>query len=68
MNETTRLLTRHFFRRFIENDLISPDADRHQTLTVLSACLISFGLVVTMLLAIETKGRVLEEITQAKPV
>jgi hypothetical protein len=53
VNETTRLLTRHFFRRFIENDLISPDADRHQTLTVLSACIISFGLVVTMLLAVK---------------
>jgi hypothetical protein len=51
--KTTRLLTRHFFRRFIENDQISPDADRHQTLAVGCACLISFGLVVTMLLAIK---------------
>jgi hypothetical protein len=53
VHETTRLLTRHFFRRFIENDLISPDADRHQTLTVLAACIMSFGLVVTMLLAVK---------------
>ncbi len=53
MDETTRLLARHFFRRFLENDLISPDADRHQTLTVAAACLLSFSLVVTMLLAIK---------------
>jgi hypothetical protein len=51
--ETTRLLTRHFFRRFIENDLISPDSDRHQTLAVVSACIVSFVLVVTMLLAVK---------------
>jgi hypothetical protein len=51
--DATRLLARHFFRRFIENDLISPDADRHQTLAVVSACIISFALVVTMLLAIK---------------
>src|ERR1700693_4665290 len=53
VHDTTRLLTRHFFRRFIENDLISPDADRHQTLAVACACIVSFGLVVTMLLAIK---------------
>jgi hypothetical protein len=51
--DTTRLLAGLFFRRFIENDLISPDADRHQTLAVVSACIISFGLVVTMLLAVK---------------
>jgi len=53
MPDATSLLARHFFRRFIENDLISPDADRHQTLAVASACIISFGLVVTMLLAVK---------------
>src|SRR3954469_24593311 len=62
--DTTRLLARHFFRRFIENDLISPDADRHQTLAVVCSCIISFGLVVTMLLgrqylaALPTPGQV----------
>jgi hypothetical protein len=56
VRDTTRLLTRHFFRRFVENDLISPDADRHQTLAVLCACIVSFGLVVTMLLALKYVG------------
>ena len=56
MDDTTRLLTRHFFRRFIENDLISPDADRHQTLVVVCASIVSFGLVVTLLLALRYVG------------
>src|SRR6476469_6118990 len=54
--DVTRLLARHFFRRFIENDLISPDADRHQTLAVMTACIISFGIVVTMLIALKYVG------------
>ena len=53
MPDTANLLARHFFRRFIENDLISPDADRHQTLAVACACIVSFGLVVTMLIALK---------------
>jgi hypothetical protein len=56
VHDTTRLLTRHFFRRFIENDLISPDADRHQTLAVVCAGIVSFGLVVTLLLALKYVG------------
>jgi hypothetical protein len=31
------ILTRHFLRRFLENDLISPDADRLQLLVVVGA-------------------------------
>jgi hypothetical protein len=53
VRETTATLARLFFRRFIENDLISPDADRHQTLAVATACVVSFSLVVTMLLALK---------------
>jgi len=53
VREPTTILARHFFRRFIENDLISPDADRHQTLAVVTACVVSFSLVVTMLLALK---------------
>src|SRR5580704_718940 len=56
VHDTTRLLTRHFFRRFIENALFSPDADRHLSLAVVCACIISFGLVVTMLLALKYVG------------
>jgi hypothetical protein len=56
VRDGTRVLTRHFFRRFIENDLISPDADRHQTLAVVTACTISFSIVVTMILALKYVG------------
>jgi hypothetical protein len=45
------LLTRHFLRRFLENDLISPDADRLQLLAVLGAGLISFTLFVSTFLS-----------------
>jgi hypothetical protein len=41
------LLTRHFVRRFIDNDLISPDADRHSVLAVAGAALISCSLFLT---------------------
>jgi hypothetical protein len=30
----SRLLIRHFLRRFLDNDLLSPEADRHQVLAV----------------------------------
>ena len=46
-----RLLTRHFLRRFLDNDLISPNADRHETLTVGATMLISIGLFVSVLIA-----------------
>ena len=29
-----RLLTRHFLQRFLENDLVSPDSDRHDVLSL----------------------------------
>src|SRR5215213_3631537 len=45
------LLTRHFLRRFLENDLISPDADRLQLLAVVGAGLISFTLFVSTFLS-----------------
>lgn len=48
-----QLLTRHFLQRFLENDLISPDADRHETLAVICAALISASLFVTVLLALK---------------
>ena len=48
-----KLLTRHFLQRFLENDLISPDADRHEVLSTASAVLISSGLFVTILLGVK---------------
>ncbi|MCA1563079.1 MAG: hypothetical protein LC753_03380 [Acidobacteria bacterium] len=47
------LLTRHFLQRFLENDLISPDADRHEVLSAASAVLIASGLFVTILLGLK---------------
>ena len=42
-----RLLTRHFFRRLLDNDLISPHADRHESLAVQFAVLLSVAVFVT---------------------
>lgn len=51
MHDTTRLLTRHFMRRFVENDLVSPNADRHQGLAAACAALVSPGLFIAVILA-----------------
>lgn len=48
-----RLLARHFLRRFLDNDILSPHADRHESLSVIAAALISSGLFVTVLLSIK---------------
>jgi hypothetical protein len=50
------LLIRHFLRRFLDNDLISPDADRHETLATVCAVLISLPLFVTVLLSFKYLG------------
>jgi hypothetical protein len=48
-----RLLTRHFLQRFLENDLLSPDADRRESIAVIGTSLVSGGLVATMLFALK---------------
>lgn len=48
-----RLLTRHFLRRFVENDLISPQSDRHETLALAASVLINAGFFVTLLLSLK---------------
>ncbi len=48
-----RLLTRHFLQRFLDNDLISPNADRHETLSIVCAALISASLFATVLLSLK---------------
>ncbi|MDO8795195.1 MAG: hypothetical protein Q7J25_11305 [Vicinamibacterales bacterium] len=45
------LLTRHFLRQFLENDLISPDADRSQLLAVVGSMLLSLTLFVSVFLS-----------------
>jgi hypothetical protein len=42
------LLAGHFFRRFLENDLVSPDGDAHENVAVVFAFLALPGLWVTM--------------------
>jgi hypothetical protein len=46
-----KLLTRLFFRRFIENDLISPHADRREALAVTLGVILAVSLFVTVLLS-----------------
>jgi hypothetical protein len=45
------LLTRHFLRRFIENDLISPDTDRLQLLVVVGAGVLTMTLFISTFLS-----------------
>ena len=45
-----RLLRHHFLKRFLDNDLISPNADRHEVLVLLAAALAVPGLFITVLL------------------
>ena len=42
-SEPRRLLTAHFLRRLIDDDLISPNADRHESLSMICAMLVSLG-------------------------
>jgi hypothetical protein len=50
------VLTRHFLRRFLENDLISPDADRLQLLVVVGAGTISTTLFISVFLSFKYAG------------
>ena len=47
------LLTRHFLRRFADNDLISPHADRHEVLTATVTGFITTSLFVTVFLTVK---------------
>ena len=44
-----RLLTRHFLQRFLENDLLSPDADRHDAIALVCGGLLTLGLFISIL-------------------
>jgi hypothetical protein len=39
-----RLLTQHFLQRFLENDLLSPDADRHDAIAMVCGAMLTLGL------------------------
>ncbi|MEO8681276.1 MAG: hypothetical protein ABI665_19655 [Vicinamibacterales bacterium] len=45
------LLTRHFLRQFLENDLIAPEADRSQLLAVAGALVVSLTLFISMFMS-----------------
>lgn len=45
------ILTRHFLRRFLENDLLSPEADRSQLVAILGATCFCCTLFVTVVLS-----------------
>jgi hypothetical protein len=50
-SDARRLLTSHFLRRLVDDDLISPNADRHESLALLCGCLASAGLFVSVLIS-----------------
>src|SRR5262245_31316538 len=50
------MLTRHFLRQFLENDLISPEADRSQLLAVAGAMVMSLTLFVTVMISFTYVG------------
>ena len=43
-----RLLTQHFLQRFLENDLLSPEADRHDAIAMVCGGLLTLGLFVSI--------------------
>jgi hypothetical protein len=47
-----RLLTRHFLERFLDNDLVSPDGDRHATIAMAGGALLTLGLFVSVLMSL----------------
>jgi hypothetical protein len=50
------LLTTHFLRQFLDNDLISPDADRSQTLAVIGALVLCLTLFATTFMSFNYLG------------
>jgi hypothetical protein len=56
---TDFLLTRHFLRQFLENDLVSPDGDRSQTLAVVTATIVSLTLFLSVVMSASYLGPML---------
>ena len=49
----SQLLVRHFLTRFLEHDLVSPNADRREVLSVAGGTLIALSLFVSALIALQ---------------
>jgi hypothetical protein len=47
-----KLLTRHFLERFLENDLVSPEADRHAAIAMIGGGFLALGLFVSVLMSV----------------
>ena len=54
-----RLLTSHFLRQFLANDLIAPDADRSQLLAVLTATVVCLTLFISTVMSFTYVGPLL---------
>jgi hypothetical protein len=50
-SDARQLLTAHFLRRLVDDDLISPNADRHESLAMIGGGLASAGLFVSVLIS-----------------
>ena len=48
-----RLLTQHFLQRFLENDLLSPDADRHGAIAMVCGGLLTLGLFLSVVISMK---------------
>ena len=48
-----RLLTQHFLQRFLENDLLSPDADRHDAIAMVCGVLLTLGLFLSVMMSMK---------------
>ena len=48
-----RLLTRHFLRRFLDNDLISPHVDLHENVAVILAGIVSTAIFISFMLSLK---------------
>jgi len=48
-----RLLTQHFLQRFLENDLLSPDADRHDAMAMVCGGLLTLGLFLSVAISMK---------------
>ena len=48
-----RLLTQHFLQRFLENDLLSPDADHHDAIAMVCGGLLTLGLFLSVFISLK---------------
>src|SRR5262245_51282727 len=64
-DQATRLLSRHFLRRFFDNDLIAPHIDLHENVTMICAGLVSMTLFMSVVMGLSYVAAVLTPGTAA---